>query len=461
MTVEEINAFVEKNYNKKFDKTTSFIDDSIISNVLIKDKTNYADAKVIRYIIGEYLDIKEAYRLRNADLIGNALDTESFDKALEDIYNIWNCDNKTKGILYPYCIFGNSIQLERVYNKAKDVASNRAKLACFMLEALALSANKKALAFVYEASRKFKQTSVRNTCSGILNDITRRLQITKEAFADKIIPDFDFNKDGIRIIESEGKKFKITLKSDFTISIFDEIKNKEYKTLPKDFPEIPKKELSKLKSEINKVLKLQTERLQLVFMDARKWTLTEWKEIFFENPLMKAFAVKLIWGVYDKDNKLIETFRYMEDGSFNNSEDEEIQIKDNALITLVSPIEIEKSLIEKWRDQLVDYDIVQPFNQLSLETKDELIEKIPSKTTVGSIRGAVSKLGLEKDDGDGGFVNYYLLHDSYNKANVYIHVSSIYYGASNSDETEIKIKFEDADERFEYGAYLILSSYLK
>ena len=118
-------------------------------------------------------------------------------------------------------------------------------------------------------------------------------------------------------------------------------------------------------------------------------------------------------------------------------------------------------LIEKWRDQLADYDIVQPFNQLSLETKDELIEKIPSKTTVGSIRGAVSKLGLEKDDGDGGFVNYYLLHDSYNKANVYIHVSSIYYGASNSDETEIKIKFEDADERFEYGAYLILSSYLK
>ena len=148
MTVEEINAFVEKNYNKKFDKTTSFIDDSIISNVLIKDKTNYVDAKVIRYIIGEYLDIKEAYRLRNADLIGNALDAESFDKALEDIYNIWNCDNKTKGILYPYCIFGNSIQLERVYNKAKDVASNRAKLACFMLEALALSANKKALAFV-------------------------------------------------------------------------------------------------------------------------------------------------------------------------------------------------------------------------------------------------------------------------------------------------------------------------
>ena len=196
-------------------------------------------------------------------------------------------------------------------------------------------------------------------------------------------------------------------------------------------------------------------------MDARKWTLKEWNEVFFENPLMKIFAVKLIWGVYDNNGQLLNTFRYMEDGSFNNADDEEIKIDNDNLITLLSPIETDKTLIEKWKNQLADYDIIQPFYQLSLETKEELISKIPKTVTVGNIKSAVQKLGMDKDDGDGGSINYYFLHDSYNKADIFIEVSDIYYDTGNSNTTDIKIRFQNADKRFEYGAYLILSNYLK
>ena len=460
LTLDEINNLAEKNYNKKFDKSTSFIDDSIISNVLTKDKSSAVSSRVIRYILGEYLDIKEPYRIRNADLIGCSLDNKSLSDAMENVYNAWNEDNKTKSILYPYCIFANNNQLDKLYQKAKEIGSSRSKLSCFMLEAIALSGTKKGFGLVYEASRKFKQSSVRNRCSEILFNITKRLGISKEAFADKVIPDFNFNKDGVRIVESSGTKFKITLKSDFTISIFDEIKNKEFKTFPKDFPEDAKKELSKIKSEINKVLKTQTERMQLVFMDARKWTVTEWKEVFFENPFMKAFAIKLIWGIYDKNNNLLNTFRYMEDGSFNNIDDEEIIIDDNSLITLISPVEIKKELILKWKNQLADYDIVQPFNQLSEYTKEELISKIPETVTVGNIKNTAQKFGMEKEE-DGGLIEGYYIHDSYNNALVYISVSNMYYGSGNNDETNIKINFKNSDNRFEYGAYLILSHYLK
>ncbi len=464
LSLEEINDITEKNYNKKFDKTTSFIDDSIISNVLIKDKSSKVSSKAIRYILGEYLEIKEAYRVRNADLIGYSLDDESFIEALENIYNVWNDDNKTKGILYSYCIFGGNAQLDKLYQKAKDIASDRFKLACFMLGAIALNATKKGFGLVYEASKKFKQSSVRSACSDILDDTSKKLGISKEAFADKIIPDFDFDKNGIRIIESDNKKFKITLKQDFSISIFDEIKNKEYKTLPKDFPSIPKKELSKLKSEINKLLKTQTERLMFVFMDSRKWTLKEWKEVFFENPFMKAFAIKLIWGIYDKDNKLLKTFRYMEDGSFNNADDEEIDesfIKDGYLITIISPIEIDSQLIKKWKDQLSDYDIVQPFEQLSLETKEELISKIPSNIVLRTLQNTALKFGMQKIVGDGGSIDSYCLYDSYNGAEIYINTPYLDLWTSSADTIEIEIEIENADERFEYGAYLLLSSYLR
>lgn len=65
----------------------------------------------------------------------------------------------------------------------------------------------------------------------------------------------------------------------------------------------------------------------------------------------------------------------MEDGSFNNEDDEEIKLEDKNLIGLISPIEINRKITEKWQIQLNDYEIVQPFNQLSTKTKKELIKK--------------------------------------------------------------------------------------
>lgn len=464
LSIEEINDIVEKNYNKKYDKTTSFIKDSDISNVLLKDKSSEVSPKVIRYIIGEYLNLKEILRLDNADSIGYSLDEDSFRDALEKIYIAGKKDNKTKNILYPYCIFASNEQINNLYKEAKDIASSRFKYAAFILEAIALNGTKTGLSLVYEASKKFKQTSVRHTCKAILNIIAKNMGEPLEVFADKIVSDFDFNKYGIRIVETENKKFKIVLKDDFNISIFDEEKNKEFKTFPKDFPISVKKELSKLKSEINKVIKMQTERLQYVFMDGRKWKLEDWEELFIENPIMKMFAVKLVWGIYDKNNKLLNTFRYMEDGSFNNENDEEINIKEkiknNYSIGLISPIEIKKEIIEKWKEQLLDYEIVQPFNQLSLKTKEEIIKKIPSAATVGTIRGIASKLCMEIINDYGGIFGYYL-YDSYNNAYIEILTSNIYYGIDNNEEIDIKINFKNSDERFEYGAYLMLSDYLK
>ena len=466
LSIEEINDIVEKNYNNKYDKITAFIKDSEISNVFVKDKSVKVSPKVIRYIIGEYLNLKEILRLDNVDNIGYSLDNNSFREALEKIYIASKKDNKTKNILYPYCIFASNEQINNLYKEAKEIASSRSKYASFMFEAIALNGTKTALNLVYEASKKLKQKTVRFTCKAILNLIAKEIGIHVEVFADKIIPDFDFDKNGIRIVEAENKKFKITLKNDFSISIFDEEKNKEFKNFPKDFPENDKKELSKLKSEINRVLKIQTERLQYVFLDCRKWGFEDWKEIFFNNPLMKDFAIKLIWGVYDKKNKLLKTFRYMEDGSFNNEDDEEIKLedknlKDKILIGLISPIEINKKIIEKWQRQLNDYEIVQPFNQLSTKTKKELIKKIPSVVTARTIRGLASKLCLETEFGDGGFIYGYYLFDTYNEAYLEIITSGIFYGAYNDEEINIKINFRNADERFEYGAYLILSNYLK
>ena len=244
--------------------------------------------------------------------------------------------------------------------------------------------------------------------------------------------------------------------------IFDENNNKELKTFPKDFPIDIKTELTTLKTESKKLIKIQTERLIYVFMNGRKWQFNNWKDLFLYNPFIKMFAVNLVWAIYDKKNTLLNSFRYMEDGTFNDINDEEIFIKDDAIIGLLSPIEVKKSIIEKWQKQILDYEIEQPFEQLSAKTKTSLIKKMPNVLTVGTIKNIADKFSMIRDDVNGVVTKGYVFYDDYNDASIYIKLSNVYYASNNNDETEIEIKFNEyADERFKYGFYLILSSYLK
>ncbi|TXJ46222.1 DUF4132 domain-containing protein [Brachyspira pilosicoli] len=462
LSLKEINEIVEKSYKSKYDKTTSFIDNKIISNVFTKDKSSVVCVKVIRFIIGAYLELKESCSIDIVDEIGYSLDEESFREALEKIYINFAQDNKTKNVIYPYCIFASNSQINKLYKNAKNIASKRFKYACFIMEAIFLSSNNIAFYLIYEASKKFKQVSVRNKCRDMFYTISHKMNMTEEEFADIIMPNFGFDREGIRIIKKDDRIFRITLKDNFSIDIFDESKNKQLKTFPKDFPIEAKNELSALKTEAKKILKIQTERLIYVFMNGRKWRFNNWRELFLYNPFMKMFAVNLVWAIYDKKNTLLNGFRYMEDGTFNDINDEEIFIKDDAIIGLLSPVEVKKSIIEKWQKQILDYEIEQPFEQLSRKTKNALIKNMPKVLTVGVVKNIANKFSMIRDDVNGIVTKGYVFYDDYNDASIYIKLSNVYYASNNNDETEIEIKFNEyADERFKYSFYLILSSLLK
>ena len=146
--------------------------------------------------------------------------------------------------------------------------------------------------------------------------------------------------------------------------------DKKIKNLPKpganDDPELSAKAYNDFK-EMKKLMKstvsAQRSRLEYVLMCDRKWSADNWKKLFVRNPLMHCFAVGLIWGVYD-DNGLSASFRYLDDGSFTTSDEDEFEIPDNASIGLVHPIELSADELAVWKEQLSDYEITQPFPQL-------------------------------------------------------------------------------------------------
>ena len=477
--VEEIESHLNKYYNEGHESLIKDIDENILSNILLKDKQTKAPLKIVRYVFMEYVALKEPSILKDCNKIAEFFDIDSFRNALDSIYTNWlnnKADTKLKNILIPYCIFQPEDKLLKLKTQIEEWALNsRGALAAHAVYAIALNASKFALVLVDTMSVKVKNNQVKNAAKDALKKTAKALEISEDELIDKIIPDLDFDKKGMRELHYGGEAdrvFKLQIKNDFTIEVTDS-NNKVLKSLPapnskddKAISDASKKELTLIKKNIKMISSNQMRRLNKVLLNGRKWSYKTFNELFVDNPIMNIFALKLIWGVYDENNNLIESFRYMEDGSFNTFNEEEYifedSLKNKKNITLVHPIELDEDKLSKWRNQLSEYEILQPINQLDLlfeEVKEEHIKnnKIISfedkEITAGEIMSMANKMSFERsrDIEDGGSYNCYELKDSILEIACRINFEYMWFGMDASEKvTFIDITFHKLDENSNY-----------
>ncbi|SUW08048.1 molybdate metabolism regulator [Brachyspira pilosicoli] len=478
-SVDEINEHLNKYYNEGHESLIKDIDENILSNILLKDKTNKAPLKIVQYVFMEYVALKEPSILKDCNKIAEFFDIDSFRNALDNIYTNWlnnKADTKLKNILIPYCIFQPEDKLLKLKTQIEEWSLNaRGALAAHAVYAIALNASKFALVLVDTMSVKVKNNQVKNAAKDALKKTAKALEISEDELIDKIIPNLDFDKKGMRELHYGGEAdrvFKLQIKNDFTIEVTDS-NDKILKSLPapnskddKTKADASKKELTLIKKNIKMITSNQITRLNKVLLNGRKWSYKTFNELFVENPIMNIFALKLIWGVYDEKNNLIESFRYMEDGSFNTFDEEEYifedSLKNKKNITLVHPIELDDEQLSKWRNQLSDYEILQPINQLNLlfeEVKEEHIKnkKIISfedkEITAGEIMSMANKMSFERsrDIEDGGSYNCYELKDSILEIACRINFEYMWFGMDASEKvTFIDITFHKLDENSNY-----------
>lgn len=160
------------------------------------------------------------------------------------------------------------------------------------------------------------------------------------------------------------------------------------------------------------MVNIQAQRLEESLSKQRLWSADEWKSLFVDNVIMQKFAVGLIWGTYE-DGVLISTFRYMEDGTFNSVDEDEVDLPSGAQVGLIHPLELDQATLEGWITQLEDYEIKQPFEQLNREihqpededkTKNEYDRLPESDFSPTSFPKALEKYGWIKGPAqDGGW----------------------------------------------------------
>lgn len=424
---------------------------------------------------------------KNAEFLADALCADELAVYVNELFEKWlaaGAESKKRWVLYAAAIHGGSNMVAKLERHIREwPKESRGAIACEAVKALSLSPLPQALLIVDGIARKFKFKQVRAAANDALLFAAAQLGITREELADRIVPNLGFDENLERLFDYGPRAFLITITPELEIEVYEakqeeadgqEAKNKggadgaapaargmvrgkKLKNLPapgaKDDAELAKTaydEFKQLKKQMKATAASQTARLEMALSTAREWKVGAWKQLFVKNPVMHQFATRLIWGIYE-NGKLLQSFRYMEDGSFNTAEEEEYELPDNGRIGLVHPMELAGEEKEAWEQQLEDYEIVQPFEQLKRSvytvTKEEEGEQKLMRfhgRTINdlSLNSRLTGLGWYRGSvQDGGGFDTYYREDAELGLGVELHFSGSYVGGSYEDVTVYDARF--------------------
>jgi hypothetical protein len=146
------------------------------------------------------------------------------------------------------------------------------------------------------------------------------------------------------------------------------------------------------------LLALVAERFEDSMVEGRTWTGWGWTKRLEAAPFAEV-AGTLLWALSDPDGHVLATFRY--DGTAAlGPDDEPFELGDDDIIALAHPAAMSDDDLRRWNELFVDYEIVQPFEQLSREryrhaslSADGFRSPIGKTLSASSLRSAARDLG--------------------------------------------------------------------
>ncbi|MDE6625419.1 MAG: DUF4132 domain-containing protein [Lachnospiraceae bacterium] len=422
-----------------------------------------AGEEYLQAILISYVSMGKLGVNKTAAVLAGELIAEEFAVYVNELFDRWmelGAEAKKRWVLYAAAQHGSADIVVKLEHQIKEwPANSRGAIAAEAVQALALSPEPQALLIVDSIARKFKFKQVRAAAGKALEYAAEQLGLTRAQLEDKIVPDLGFDEHMERHFDYGERQFTVTITPSLEIEVFD-ASGKKLKNLPapgkKDDEEkaaAAYSEFKQMKKQMKTTVASQKMRLEAALSAERLWTAEAWQELFVKNPIMHQFAIGLIWGVYE-EHRLTKSFRYMEDGSFNTEEEEEYEFPENASIGLVHPVELTAESIETWKEQLADYEITQPFEQLErpvfYRTKEEEgsreLERFGGMILNDlSLSGKLQTLGWYKGAVlDAGCIDTYYREDTELGYGVSLFFSGSYVGGMGEEVTVYEAAFYPA-----------------
>jgi hypothetical protein len=424
----------------------SDIEAKVVLNLIDRSKSGAFAKEIFTLYLGNGADSKQKYCLALAGLLGD----DEVVQILRSTVQRW-AENTLKWFQ------------DDNGNWQQSGEGARLKMAEYAVGALALIGSNKALRAVEFFSRKYrsKNKNIGEAAKNSLKTAAEELGISPYELADSIIPDFGF--EGLfKTFDIKGAEYRAFIDNDFKLAYFDE-NNKKLKSPPKGTPEELKTEFKEIAKEVRDIVRSQSDRLEQYMVIGRRWTKENWERFFLGNPIMFVYAIKLIWGEFDKQGKLVKTFYCSEDTTLLSLEDDEVSIDDENMIGMLHPLHISVQEVKNWQDKFYELGIETIFNQMGRaiydlpeEEKNMLISnrfhnrKVDARAAVGYFE----KLGWQRGSVvDGGMVSAY--RKSFEEAGVdaVVEVDGIFVGYYDYDDAHLGRLFFVKTGSIQFGSY--------
>ena len=331
-----------------------------------------------------------------------------------------NSGAETKGMLAMAVRAPSAMAADRVRAYLKN-HGKRTSQAAALLEMLAAIDDPVALQVVIAAATRLKQKGVQEFAGQLVSRVAEARDWTLDELADRTIPTAGFDDDGtLRLVCGEDARVYEGRLTDELAVVLRNPAGKEVSGLPAgtdDGSKAARKQLTTTKKELKQIAAMQTARLYEALCAERSWTVAEWRELYWEHPVMRRLVERVVWMAMDDDGALAGTFRPTAEGDLTDLEDQRVTLDRFSKVRLAHGALLPDSIAKAWAQHLEDYGIKPLFAQfgrslLRIETTQSSSPEIDDRkgwlTDTFTLRGAATKLGYERGEAlDGGAFNEY------------------------------------------------------
>jgi len=278
-----------------------------------------------------------------------------------------------KGILAVAGACCDSSAVGPVQKYVKDWYGYRAAQCKALIAMLSSIDHPSATQFLLSIANRFRTKGIREEAEKYVNALAERKGWTLDELADRTLPTAGFDDNGRLELSFGPRTFQLRVTPSLEVALTDP-EGKTLKAPPaprKDDDEeqakAAKKAFSAAKAELKKFAALQTTRLYEAMCTQRTWTVADWRTYLLDHPLMKFLCQRIVWAVCDGD-RVQSTFRPLDDGTFTNFEDGEVQLPTGAKVRIAHSCQVPAEMASAWAAHLADYSVAPLFTQFGRTT---------------------------------------------------------------------------------------------
>lgn len=316
----------------------------------------------------------------------------------------------TKGILAVAgaCCGGDAAAT--VHRYVKQWYGYRGAQSKALLQVLAWIEDARATQVVLSVANRFRTKGIQKEAMRQCEQLAVRKGWSLDQLADRTIPTCGMDDNGTLELDYGSRTFTASLSEDMAIVVVNQ-NGKTVASLPDgnqsdDTEKVQqaKSALSTARKELKSILTMQKDRLYEALCTQREWSFEDWDAYLHKHPIVGRYCQRLVWTAYN-DEKIVESFRPLADGTLTNRDDEEVSFEPQIVIRLAHDVTLSQEDGTAWLEHFSDYKVEPLFQQfgkpafvLSEEMKEtcEITEFLGYVLKAFSLRNKLTKLGYTR-----------------------------------------------------------------